>query len=309
MMIPKYDEIMYPALKMLQTVDTLKIKDFRMPLAQHFKLTEQDLAVEYDSGNGSVFPDRISWALSYLYLAGLVEKPQRAIYKITDKGRDMLAGCDEEAIRKYVKNAAQNYPHKKDKTVGKKTTPSAELNITDTPSEQLLNSFDQLKQSISSDILKTIIGKKPKEFERLVVKLLQAMGYGGEIRNSGQVTKLSKDGGIDGIIKEDILGFGRIYIQAKRYARDRAVERDEIQKFVGALAVVQSNKGAFITTSYFSKGAVDYVKSLNNAATIVLMDGVQLAEYIYDFGVGMQLEQTIKVKKMDSDFWDMMEDE
>lgn len=120
---------------------------------------------------------------------------------------------------------------------------------------------------------------------------------------------MSKDGGIDGIIKEDILGFGRIYIQAKRYARDRAVERDEIQKFVGALAVVQSNKGVFITTSYFSKGAIDYVKSLNAAATIVLMDGVQLAEYIYDFGVGMQLEQTIKVKKLDNDFWDIMEDD
>lgn len=122
------------------------------------------------------------------------------------------------------------------------------------------------------------------------------MGYGGEVKDSGQATPLSKDGGIDGIIKEDILGFGRIYIHAKRYARDRAVERDEVQKFVGALAVVQSNKGVFITTSYFSKGAIDYVKSLNNAATIVLIDGNQLAEYIYDFGVGMQLEQTIKVK-------------
>ncbi|MCH5306151.1 MAG: restriction endonuclease [Rikenella sp.] len=135
------------------------------------------------------------------------------------------------------------------------------------------------------------------------------MGYGGEVKDSGQVTPLSKDGGIDGIIKEDILGFGRIYIQAKRYARDRAVERDEVQKFVGALAVVQSNKGVFITTSYFSKGAIDYVKSLNNAATIVLIDGNQLAEYIYDFGVGMQLEQTIKVKKLDQDFWETMENE
>lgn len=135
------------------------------------------------------------------------------------------------------------------------------------------------------------------------------MGYGGEVKDSGQATPLSKDGGIDGIIKEDILGFGRIYIQAKRYARDRAVERDEVQKFVGALAVVQSNKGVFITTSYFSKGAIDYVKSLNNAATIVLIDGNQLAEYIYDFGVGMQLEQTIKVKKLDQDFWETMENE
>ena len=306
-MIPKYDEIIYPALKILQTVDILKKNDFRVPLARYFNLSEQELNTEYDSGNGSVFSDRISWALSYLYLAGLAEKPQRAIYKITDKGRDMLANSDEDTIRKYVKNTAQNDQHKKSKKTDKKSEPSLEQNITDTPSEQLLNSFDKLKKSISSDILKTIISKKPKEFERLVVKLLQTMGYGGEIKDSGHVIKLSKDGGIDGIIKEDILGFGRIHIQAKRYSRERAVERDEIQKFVGALAGIQSNKGVFITTSYFSKGAIDYVKGLT--ATIVLIDGEQLAEYIYDFGVGMQLEQTIKVKKMDNDFWDIMEDE
>lgn len=312
-MLPRFDEIRIAALKLLQNNETLTNKDFRLPLVQHFQLSEQEQNAEYESGNGNIFSDRISWALSYLYIAGLVEKPQRGVYKISARGKEMLKNCTEQDINKYinsaVQEATQNTHKEKTKKLGKSAELHATTNLTDTPSEQLLQSFNQLKKSIYSDILTTIIKKKPREFERLVVRLLQAMGYGGEIKDSGHVTKLSKDGGIDGIIKEDILGFGRIYIQAKRYARDRAVERDEIQKFVGALAVAKSNKGVFITTSYFSKGAIDYVNSLNAAATIVLMDGAQLAEYIYDFGVGMQLEQTIKVKKMDSDFWDMMEDD
>ncbi|MFY7741542.1 MAG: restriction endonuclease [Flavobacterium sp.] len=135
------------------------------------------------------------------------------------------------------------------------------------------------------------------------------MGYGGEIKNSGLVTKASNDGGIDGIIKEDVLGLGRIHIQAKRYKLESTVGREEIQKFVGALAVAQSNKGVFITTSYYSKGAIDYVNSLNGSTTIVLIDGEKLAEYIYDFGLGMQVEQTIEIKKLDADFWDSMKDE
>lgn len=139
--------------------------------------------------------------------------------------------------------------------------------------------------------------------------LLQKMGYGGEIKDSGLVTSPTNDGGIDGIIKEDILGLGRIYIQAKRYQMKSSIGRDEIQKFVGALAVVQSNKGVFITTSYFTKGAIEYAESLNGTTSLVLINGKQLAEYIYDFGLGMQVEQTIEIKKLDTDFWDSMKDE
>ncbi len=151
--------------------------------------------------------------------------------------------------------------------------------------------------------------KTPTSFEKLVVMLLQKMGYGGEIKNSGLVTKVSNDGGIDGIIKEDVLGLGRIHIQAKRYKMDSCIGREEIQKFVGALAVAQSNKGVFITTSYYSKGALEYVNNLNGSTTIVLIDGKQLAEYIYDYSLGMQVEQTIEIKKLDADFWDSMKDE
>ncbi len=135
------------------------------------------------------------------------------------------------------------------------------------------------------------------------------MGYGGEIKNSGLVTKVSNDGGIDGIIKEDVLGLGRIHIQAKRYRLETAIGREEIQKFVGALVVAQSNKGVFITTSRYSRGAVEYAENLNGATTVVLVDGEKLAEFIYDFSLGMQIEQTIEIKRLDAEFWDSMKDD
>lgn len=153
------------------------------------------------------------------------------------------------------------------------------------------------------------MSKNPREFEKLVVQLLQKMGYGGEIKNSGQVTQYSSDKGIDGIIREDILGFGRINIQAKRYAIENKVPREDIQKFVGALAVAQSEKGVFITTSDFTKGAYEYAENLNFSTKIVLINGKQLAEYIYNYNIGMQTERIIEIKKLDSDYWDNMIDD
>ena len=312
MAIPKFDAIRIQALKLLGNGQTLKPKDFFQPLAEQFRLDENDKNAMYPSGNGYIFYDRISWALSYLYLAQLVDKPQRGLYRINPQGLKMLSEHTPEEINDYVEQTVQARTPRKSRRAGTTTealalsdTPSGEL----TPQEALEQSFDNIRKSVYAEILETIIGKSPRAFERLVVQLLQAMGYGGEVKGSGQVTRASKDGGIDGIIKEDILGFGRIYIQAKRYGLNYAVQRDEVQKFVGALAVAQSHKGVFITTSYFTSGAIDYVKGLNGAATIVLIDGKQLAEYIYDFRLGMQSVKTIHIKKPDNDFWDAMEDD
>ena len=178
-----------------------------------------------------------------------------------------------------------------------------------TPQEGLNESYENIKKSIQSDILATILSKKPQAFERLVVELLQAMGYGGEIKNAGVVTKLSNDGGIDGIIKEDVLGFNHISIQAKRYAVNNHVGRNDVQAFVGAVAGTPSKKGVFITTSDFTKGAIDYVESLNGSPTIILINGTQLTEYMYECGLGLQEERVFKVMKLDRDFWDAMDDE
>jgi restriction system protein len=308
MAIPKHDEIRVPALELLLTTNEMKLRDFIEPLSVFFKLSEEEINEMYPSGNGHIFYDRISWALSYLNMSGLLDKPKRGIYKINQKAIDLLK--TPENVNLFIeKQLGKREPNKT-----KKKSTEEQINIEEiaselTPQERLYSSFSNIRNSVYSDILNTILTKTPTSFEKLVVMLLQKMGYGGEIENSGLVTKVSNDGGIDGIIKEDVLGLGRIHIQAKRYNTDNCIGREEIQKFVGALAVAQSNKGVFITTSYYSKGAIEYVNNLNGSTTIVLIDGKQLAEYIYDYSLGMQVEQTIEIKKLDADFWDSMKDE
>ena len=309
MSIPTHDEIRVPALKLLKEKGILKLKDFESPLANKFNLTHDELIKMYDSGNGPVFYDRISWALSYLNMAGLTKKPKRAHYEITEEGIKLLATPDK--VNDYISKKVQQ--RNQDKSTISDNTPSS-TNIDDsdndmTPSETIEISFQKIKIKIYNDILDTIISKTPREFEKLVVALLQKMGYGGEIQNSGEVTQYSNDNGIDGIIKEDVLGFGRIYIQAKRYQKENRIGREDLNKFVGALAVAQSNKGVFITTSSFNKNAIEYASKLNNNTTLVLIDGEQLAKHIYDYSLGMQTEQIIEIKKLDSDFWDIMEDD
>lgn len=310
MPIPTHDEIRIPALKLLKENGLLKLKEFEAPLAKEFNLTEEELNQMYESGNAKIFYDRISWALSYLNMAGLTKKPKRAYYEITEDGMKVLN--TPEKVDDYITKKVQQRNQEKNSISNENTQISNNTDNSNddmTPSETIEISFKKIKSKIYNDILDTIISKTPREFEKLVVALLQKMGYGGEIQNSGEVTQYSNDNGIDGIIKEDVLGFGRIYIQAKRYQRDSKIGREDLNKFVGALAVAQSNKGVFITTSSFNKNAVEYASKLKNTTTLVLIDGEQLAKYIYDYSLGMQTKETIEIKELDSDFWDLMEDD
>lgn len=302
MTIPKHDDIRVRALKLLTEHDSLKLNEFEAPLARQFGLSEGELSQEYESGNGKIFYDRISWALSYMNMAGLVQKPKRGTYQISDIGKEKLK--TPESINSFIEaQIKQREPVKREKISSIKIV-NADL----TPQEELYDSFSKIQLSVYNEIIDVILDKSPREFEKLVVILLQKMGYGGEVKSAGEVTQYSNDKGIDGIIKEDVLGLGRIHIQAKRYARENTVGREEVQKFVGALAVAQSNKGVFITTSSYSKGAIEYAENLNGTTTLVLIDGNKLAEYIYQYSLGMQTEQTIEIKKLDSDFWDSIED-
>ncbi len=307
MAIPRYDEIQFPALKFLSDGQQRKANEFEAPLAKEFNLTDEEVNQMYESGNGPVFNDRVKWALSYLSMAGVVTKPKRGTYQINEEGLKLVNNPNK--FREYVDTKLLS----RDLAKIKKTNDTAPEIISsqneNTPAESLYTSFQGIKKSVYRELIDTILSKTPREFEKLVVQLLQKMGYGGEIKDSGLVTQYTNDKGIDGVIKEDILGFGRIYIQAKRYKIDTNIQRDEIQKFVGALAVAQSDKGVFITTSDYTKGAYEYVASLNSTAKIVLINGDKLAEYIYDYNLGLQTEKIIEIKKLDNDFWDLMDDD
>lgn len=307
MAIPRHVEIQPSILKLLSDGKQRSSKEFEEPLAIEFNLSPEEISQMYDSGNGPIFKDRISWALSYLNMAGLVSKPKRGAYQINDNGLKLIS--EPGNLSKYINEQLEKRVPTKPKKGKHKGLDIEDIKEVATPAETLYSSFQGIKKSIFREIIDTIMTKHPKEFEKLVVKLLQKMGYGGEIIDSGHVTKYSNDKGIDGIIKEDILGFGRINIQAKRYDISNKVQRDEVQKFVGALAVAQSDKGVFITTSDFCKGAYEYVASLNSTTKIILVNGEKLAEFIYDYNLGMQTEKVLEIKRLDGDFWDLLLDD
>ncbi len=312
MTIPRYDEIQYPLLRYLATGVVIKKSDLEEPMVAHFGLTDEERADEYPSKNGAIFYDRMGWALSYLAMAGLLNRPKRAHYQISELGRKfvgdpdgMRAEVDRRIAEREAAQAAAGATPGSLTVVAPNSDPASDT----TPQEALYNAADEIRAAVYDDILVTILGKTARAFEHLVAQLLHRMGYGGGIAGAARVTQYTNDGGIDGMIKEDILGLGRIHIQAKRYGFEHTVGREEIQNFVGALAVAQSKKGVFITTSSFTKRAKEYADSLNGINNVVLIDGDQLARYIYDFGLGMQDEQTIVIRKLDGDFWDQFPDD
>ncbi|RTE66348.1 restriction endonuclease [Amphritea opalescens] len=312
MSIPKYNEIMPNILRYLNTNGEQKFRDLEQPLAIEFGLSDAEIIQEYDSGNGTVFLDRISWALSYLTNSGLTERPRRGVYKNTELAQAFLDKPTEE-IQIFVKQqmALRTAKQKAEKAEEGQLDESSDLLMENnqTPQEMLNTAHESIRQSTYDQIIDTVLSKTATEFEGLVVKLMERMGYGGQVKNAGTVTQASNDGGIDGIIREDVLGLGKIHIQAKRYAKSNTVGREEVQKFVGALAVAQSNKGVFITTSSYSAGATAYAESLNGTTNLVLINGEQLAKYMYDYSLGMQTKQHIEIKEMDSDFWDGMQND
>lgn len=171
-----------------------------------------------------------------------------------------------------------------------------------TPQDILESVCKQLDESLADDILTEILNQTPDFFERLVVKLLVGMGYGGTLEDSGRVTGQTGDEGIDGIVREDKLGFDRIYIQAKRWEREKVIGRPEIQRFVGALAGQGANKGLFITTAKYSKEAMAYANK-QHTTKVVLVDGAQLAKLMIECDLGVTTENVYKVKKIDTDFF------
>ena len=168
------------------------------------------------------------------------------------------------------------------------------------PSDRINEALLEINNNLSSNILEEILSRDSDFFEKLVVDLLLKMGYGGFREDAGVVTKRTNDGGIDGIINEDILGLDKIAIQAKRH--ENTISRPDLQKFSGALSGMGIKKGVFITTSNFSKGAIDYVEQLHDTS-IVLIDGNKLAKLMIKFDLGTSTKEVYYVKDMDMDYF------
>lgn len=304
MAVPKFYEFFGAFLKALSDGKTYNAKDVRKFIAAEMKLSDEDLTELLPSKKQSTFANRVAWARTYLDRAGLISTPSKGHYCITEEGKKALksgAVIDLDYLDQYPSFQAFH------------TTSIIETGTPDetgkdnseeekTPMEILDAAYRKVNASLAEELMTEVMKLEPGDFEKLVVRLLLQMGYGSGIDDAGKVTQLSGDGGIDGIIKEDQLGFSSIYIQAKQWALDSTVGRPEIQKFAGALQGVKATKGLFITTARFSKEAKEFAENLLNS-NIVLIDGEALMQLMIKYNLGVSVEQTYEVKKIDSDFF------
>lgn len=305
MAVPTYDQLMLPLLRLAGMGLASNLPTAERLLAEEFELDEADRALLLPSGQQSALRNRTGWASFYLMKAGLLAKPKRGYFEITQRGRDVLdsppASIDKAFLSKFpefVEFLSGSIPSTD--SSASHFAPAGTISSAVTPDEALQGAYQQLRSELASEIHAKLLQVSPEFFEQVVVELLVAMGYGGSRRDAGERLGKSGDGGIDGIIKEDRLGLDVIYIQAKRW--QGTVGRPEIQKFVGALHGQRARKGVFMTTSAFSLEARDYVSSID--VKVVLLDGMQIANLMIDAGVGVTPFATYVVKRLDSDYFE-----
>ncbi len=292
MPVPKYDELYEPFLLSIQEDGLHALKKIENEIAVTMNLSQEDMEEYLPSGKQTIFKNRVGWARTYLKKAKLINSPKRGYFEITPEGQKLLHSgkkITNELLAEKYPEFANFVGHK----VQEQRAPDE--SEVETPQETFEHMYRVINGQLSDDLLTEIMNQSPVFFEKLVVDLMRAMDYG-----DGFVTKASGDGGIDGIIPEDKLGFNLIYIQAKRWNPDITISKPEIQKFAGAMmGPPKIEKGLFITTAKFSQGAQEFAK----AQHIILVDGEHLTELMIEYGVGVSTQQTYQVKRVDSDYF------
>lgn len=299
MAIPDYQTTMLPLLRFASDNQEHRFRDAVQTLADEFDLTEEERKELLPSGQQAIFNNRVGWARLYLVKAGLLEATRRGYFKITEQGHKALAQKPERIDKNFLMQIP-DFVKAWEAIKGKRKPEKVEsVPFETTPEESLESAYQELHDGLASELLQTVKQCPPDFFERLVVDVLIKMGYGGSRKEAGQAVGKTSDGGIDGIIKEDKLGLDIIYIQAKRW--ESTVSRPDIQKFAGALQGQRARKGIFITTSNFTKGALNYVENIETK--IILIDGQRLAELMIAYNVGANTTAIYEIKKIDSDYF------
>ncbi len=305
MPVPNFQRFMLPVLKHAARGE-VRMADIKPDVARELNLTDADLDELVASGTKTTFDDRIAWAKAYLKQAGLVQTTRRAYFTVSAEGQKLLTKGVEEIDVKFLatipKFLEERERQRREADDGAddsiETTEAHEV----TPEDTIRSSHSLLRQALGQDLIERLRLSSPAFFERVVVRLLLAMGYGGSLAEAGRAIGRSGDNGIDGVIDQDTLGLDRVYVQAKRYAEDVTVGAGDIRDFFGSLDMHKATKGLFVTTSTFTKSAVETVEKLGKR--IVLIDGKSLSQLMIRFNVGCRVEEIFEMKKIDEEFFE-----
>lgn len=309
-MIPDYQSLMRPVLVCAAAGET-RISDVVELLADKLALTAEERAQLLPSGKQTRFANRVNWAKAYLAKAGLVENTRRGYFRITPRGQAALADAAATINNAYLDQFKefQDFKAKVNEADGATAATPAQASAPfntpagiETPDEALRKAHGAITGVLAADLLDRVRQATPAFFEKLIVELLLAMGYGGTSEEAGRALGQSGDDGVDGVIDQDPLGVDQIFVQAKRYAEGNNIGAGAIRDFYGALSLKKAHKGIFVTTSAFSQPAVDTARGLGSR--IVLIDGLQLSRLMIRYNVGCRDEDVLHLKKVDEDFFE-----
>ncbi len=303
MALPDFQTIMLPLLRRISDGRDWAMRDVTRGIEDEFGLTTEERSAMLPSGYSRVIVNRVGWAKSYMKEAGLIQSVRRGFVKITEDGQKVLVSPPDRIDMKFLEQFPSFLAFRsRSSSEGDQVVEPEESEslVETTPDEQIETAYSALQAALIAELLDQILEMSDRFFEKLVVELLVAMGYGGSIADAGRAVGKSGDGGIDGVIKEDKLGLDVIVLQAKRWTSN-AVGRPDIQAFVGSMEAYRANKGVFITTSTFSAPAYEYVKQIQRK--ISLIDGKMLAELMIDNGVGVSTYRAIHLKRLDTDYF------
>ena len=303
---PTYDQMMRPLLAHA-TREDLTRQRAEAVVAAHFNLSADALAQRIPSGADGLVRNRAGWAMTYLSKAGLLAKVAPKTYRATEAATAFLVSHPEAITARDLRVFGDFQTFQMGYT-GARPTPEAEPEVasdaaeTQTPLELLDATVAALRAEVGERLLQAILAQTPAFFERLVLDVLTALGYGGRRGGAAFHTGQSGDEGIDGRIDQDPLGLDQILVQAKRYAPGHAVPRKDIQAFVGSLAGPGVTRGVFITTSHFAASAHEFVQR-GSQTKIVLLDGPALVDLMLRHKVGVRVERSVDVLDLDHNYF------
>lgn len=297
--VPTFEEIMLKILELMSDGKQRKNNEIKKELVEFMKITDDQLLIRNKNGNIK-FYDNTGFAISYLFMANLLERPQRAVYKISESGKTLLS---TKITTINISTLKEISPDFKKRVEQKSSTNDYKSNVEEKddnmqPEDKMRENEMIIKETVKKELLENLIKSTPSFFEKVCCDLMLSLGYGYDFKDSGIVTQLSNDGGIDGIIYMDKLGFEKIYIQAKRYELGNNIGRGMLQSFIGA---IDNNKGIFITTSDYAKGAIEYA---NNHPNMIIINGDKLVELLYVNNVGVKTRETYVSKEVDLSYFE-----
>jgi len=300
MAAPDLQSCFKPLLELAVDGEEHSVREARELIAKNMNLPDAYLSELLPSATQTKFDNRVAWAKSYFVQAKVLESTRRGYFRITDRGRELLAkGHPRIDIRILDQYSEFVEFHSVNRDTDSQTVPEVVPIQTETPEEILQKAHQNIRNELGAELLNRVKSNSARFFESLVVDLMIAMGYGGSRADAGKAIGQSGDEGGDGIIKEDRLGLDIIYLQAKRW--EGTVGRPEIQRFVGARHGKRAKKGVFITTGRFSEDATDYVNTID--PKVILIDGRNLANLMIDFNLGTTTAANYELKRIDSDYF------